>query len=181
MKYEPADWNGFFTAAVYDLKQKNVLRTIAGISSQIGEVNVRGLELEGVASITRGLDLRAAYTYTDARIAAGADDGNRVENVPEHMASLWANYTFQEDTALEGLGVGAGVRFVGQRYGNSANTFNLDSVVLADFALSYQKNGYKASLNVQNLFDKDYVASCSSFGCYYGDGRTFMGKLTYSW
>ncbi len=181
VKYEPADWNGFFTAAVYDLKQKNVLRTIAGISSQIGEVNVRGLELEGVASITQGLDLRAAYTYTDARIAAGADDGNRVENVPEHMASLWANYTFQEDTALEGLGIGAGVRYVGQRYGNSANTFDLDSVVLADFALSYKKNGYKASLNVQNLFDKDYVASCSSFGCYYGDGRTFMGKLTYSW
>ncbi|MCY1314868.1 Ferrichrome outer membrane transporter/phage receptor [compost metagenome] len=181
VKYEPTDWNGFFTAAVYDLKQQNVLRTIAGISSQIGEVNVRGLELEGVASITKGLDLRAAYTYTDARIAAGADDGNRVENVPEHMASLWANYTFQEDTALEGLGVRAGVRYVGQRYGNSANTFNLDSVVLADFALTYKKNGYKASLNVQNLFDKDYVANCSSFGCYYGDGRTFMGKLTYSW
>ncbi|KQY67196.1 ligand-gated channel [Ensifer sp. Root142] len=181
VKYEPTDWNGFFTAAAYDLKQKNVLRTIAGISSQIGEVNVRGLELEAVASITQGLDLRASYTYTDARIASGADDGNRVENVPEHMASLWANYTFQEGTALEGLGIGAGVRYVGQRYGNSANTFNLDSVVLADFALSFKKNGYKASLNVQNVFDKDYVASCSSFGCYYGDGRTFMGKLTYSW
>ncbi|MEI2301774.1 TonB-dependent siderophore receptor [Ensifer sp. MJa1] len=181
VKYEPAGWNGFFSAAVYDLKQQNVLRTIAGISSQVGEVNVRGLELEGVASITQGLDLRAAYTYTDARISAGADDGNRVENVPEHMASLWANYTFQEDTALEGVGVGAGVRYVGQRYGNSANTFNLDSIVLADFALSYKKDGYKASLNVQSLFDKDYVASCSSFGCYYGDGRTIMGKLTYSW
>ncbi|NOV21888.1 TonB-dependent siderophore receptor, partial [Ensifer adhaerens] len=148
VKYEPTDWNGFFTAAAYDLKQKNVLRTIAGISSQIGEVNVRGLELEAVASITQGLDLRASYTYTDARIASGADDGNRVENVPEHMASLWANYTFQEGTALEGLGIGAGVRYVGQRYGNSANTFNLDSVVLADFALSFKKNGYKASLNV---------------------------------
>ncbi|WP_171521467.1 TonB-dependent receptor [Ensifer canadensis] len=80
-----------------------------------------------------------------------------------------------------GSGSGAGVRCVGQRYGNSANTFNLDSVVLADFALSFKKNGYKASLNVQNVFDKDYVASCSAFGCYYGDGRTFMGKLTYSW
>lgn len=181
VKYEPAGWDGFFSAAVYDLKQENVLRTIAGVSTQIGEVNVKGLELEGVVSLARGLDLRAAYTYTDAIIGAGADNGKRVENVPEHAASLWANYTFQEDTALEGLGIGGGVRYVGQRFGNSANTFDLKPAVLVDLALSYRKNGYKASLNVQNLFDKDYVASCSSFGCYYGDGRTIMGKLTYSW
>jgi iron complex outermembrane receptor protein len=181
IKYQPTSWNGFFTAAVYDLRQENVLRTVAGISSQIGEVHVRGVELEGVVSLAEGLDLRAAYTYTDAEIGEGVDDGNRVENVPEHAASLWVNYTFKEGTALDGLGVGGGVRYVGQRYGNSANTYDLDPVTLFDAALTYSKNGYKASLNIQNIADEDFVASCGSFGCYYGDGRTIMGKLSYTW
>jgi len=182
VKYQPEGWNGFFAVAVYDLKQKNVLRTVApGISEQIGEVHVRGVEVEGVVSLTDGLDLRAAYTYTDATIGAGVDNGRRVENVPENAASLWANYTFQEGTALDGFSLGGGVRYTGQRFGNSANTFSMDGLTLFDAALTYSKNGYKASLNVQNIADKDYVASCSSFGCYYGDGRTIMGKLTYTW
>ncbi|TCR02968.1 TonB-dependent siderophore receptor [Neorhizobium sp. BT27B] len=181
IKYQPTNWNGFFAASVYDLTQQNVSRTINGVISQIGEVKVRGIELEGVVGLAAGLDLRAAYTYTDTEIGSGADNGKRVENVPEHAASLWVNYTFQEDSALDGLGIGGGVRYVGQRYGNSANTYNLDPVTLVDAAISYSNNGYKASFNVQNIADENYVASCSSFGCYYGDGRTFMGKVSYSW
>lgn len=181
IKYQPENWNGFLSAAVYDLKQTNVLRTVAGVTQQIGEVHVRGAELEGVVSLAQGLDLRAAYTYTDAEISAGADDGNRVENVPHDAASLWVKYTFQEDTILSGVGIGGGVRYIGQRFGNSANTFNLDGVTLFDAALTYQKNNFKGSLNFQNLSDEKYVASCSSFGCYYGDGRTVMGKLSYTW
>ncbi|WP_313602636.1 TonB-dependent siderophore receptor [Rhizobium sp.] len=181
IKYQPDGWNGFFSAAVYDLKQTNVLRTIEGVTQQIGEVRVRGVELEGVVSLTEGLDLRAAYTYTDAEIGEGVDNGNRVENVPRNAASLWVNYTFQDGTALDGLGVGGGVRYVGQRFGNSANTFDLDGVTLFDAALTFRKENWKGSLNFQNIGDEKYVASCSTFGCYYGDGRTVIGKLSYTW
>ncbi len=183
IKYQPEGWNGFFSAAVYDLKQTNVLRTEAGVTRQIGEVRVKGVELEGVVSLTQGLDLRAAYTYTDAEIGEGPDDGNRVENVPRNAASLWVNYSFQEGTALEGLGLGGGVRYVGQRFGNSVNNpdFDLKGVTLFDAALTYRKENWKGSLNFQNLGDKKYVASCSAFGCYYGDGRTVIGKLSYTW
>ncbi len=182
VKYQPLGWNGFFSAAVYDLRQKNVLRTIGpGIQGQIGEVHSQGVELEGVVSLDEGLDLRAAYTYTRAEIGQGADNGKRLENVPEHSASLWLSYTIHDDSALDGLGIGGGVRYIGQRFGNSANTFDMDGVTLFDAALTYKKNGYKASLNIQNIADEKYVASCGSFGCYYGDGRTIMGKLSYSW
>jgi iron complex outermembrane receptor protein len=181
VKYQPEGWNGYFTVAGYDLKQKNVLTTIGTTTAQIGEVDVKGIELEGVTSLTDGLDLRAAYTYMQAEIVGGADDGNRPDNVPEHAASLWLDYTFPEDTALEGFGLGGGVRYVGQRYGNTKNTLDLDAVTLLDAAVHYKKDNVTASLNVKNLADKDYVASCSSFGCTYGDGRTVMGKLTFQW
>lgn len=185
VKYQPENWNGFLTAALYDLRQKNVLTTVVvggnPVSAQIGEVRVKGLELEAVASLSQGFDVRAAYTYMDARIVEGPNDGNRPDNLPEHSASLWLNYKFQENSVLDGLGVGGGVRYVGQRFGDVKNTFDLDSVALVDAALSYEKNGYKASLNVRNLADKNYVSTCGTFGCYYGEGRTIMGKLTRSW
>jgi len=181
IKYQPEGWNGFFTVAAYDLKQKNVLTTIGTTTAQIGEVDVKGIELEGVTSLTDGLDLRSAYTYMQAEIVGGGDNGNRPDNVPEHAASLWLDYTFLEDTTLEGFGLGGGVRYVGQRYGDTKNTLDLDAVTLFDAALHYKKDNMVASLNFKNLADKDYVASCSSFGCTYGDGRTVMGKLTFQW
>lgn len=179
VKYQPEGFDGFFSAAVYDLKQKNVVRTVAtNVQEQIGEVHVRGLELEGVASLAEGLDLRAAYTYMDAEVT---DTGRRPETVPEHAASLWLNYTFQPDTALEGFGMGGGMRYVGSRYGNATNTMKMDPNILFDAALTYQKNGYKASLNIQNIADEEYLSNCGTFGCYYGEGRSVMGKLSFTW
>jgi iron complex outermembrane receptor protein len=98
------------------------------------------------------------------------------------------DYSFAEGSPLEGVGIGAGVRYVGQRYGYASygtpavlHTYDLDGVTLFDAALTYKKEGVTASLNLRNLADKEYIASCSSFGCTYGDGRTVMGKLTFNW
>lgn len=186
IKYQPPGWNGFFTAAVYDLRQKNVLTTVVtdGVTTdeQIGEVHVQGVELEAVASLTEGLDLRGAYTYTKARVIGGEDDGNRPQNVPEHAASLWLDYTHhQGGSAWDGLGIGGGVRYIGQRFGDADNTYDMDGVTLFDASIHYQWDRYRASLNVSNIADRNYVANCGSFGCYYGDGRTIMGKLSYAW
>ncbi|WP_332304941.1 TonB-dependent siderophore receptor [Rhizobium sp. GR12] len=185
VKYQPEDWNGFFTAAIYDLRQNNVSNTVStpagSVIEQIGQVRVRGVELEGVMSLTDGLDLRAAYTYMDAKISGRTDNGNRPDNVPENAASLWLDYTFGEGSSLEGFGFGGGVRYVGQRYGDTKNTYDLDPVALLDASIHYKKDGITASLNIKNLTDEEYLASCSSFGCNYGDGRSVMGKLAFSW
>jgi iron complex outermembrane receptor protein len=185
VKYQPVGWNAFFAVAVYDLRQRNVVTTdnsgAVAVTAQIGEVHVRGVELEGVASLMEGLDLRAAYTYMDGEIVEGVNDGNRPDNVPKHSAGLWLKYTFQEGSAVSGLGIGGGVRYVGQRFGDAPNIYDLPGETLFDATVSYQSDHYTASINVQNIADKRYVASCGSFGCYYGDGRTVTGRLTYNW
>ncbi|WP_160003240.1 TonB-dependent siderophore receptor [Rhizobium sp. 18055] len=186
IKYQPEGWNGFFSAAVFDLRQNNVSNTVAlpggGTTiAQIGEVHVKGIELEGVTSLADGLDLHAAYTYMDTEILGRTDNGKRLDNVPANAASLWLDYTFQEGTALDGFGIGGGVRYVGQRYGDTANTFDLAGVALLDAAIRYKKDGVTASLNLKNIADKNYVSSCSSFGCTYGDGRTLMARLSFAW
>ncbi|MDI7861574.1 TonB-dependent siderophore receptor [Rhizobiaceae bacterium n13] len=186
VKYQPESWNGLLTAAVYDLRQENVPVQVpngtGGVeTSQIGEVRVQGIELEAVASLADGLDLRAAYTYTSSEIVGGTYNGNELDNVPRQAASLWLDYTFQEDIFLEGFGAGGGVRYIGKRYGNNDNTYELDAVALLDAAIHYQKDNVKASLNFANLTDKEYLASCGTFGCTYGNGRTVMGRLSFSW
>ncbi|QZX86026.1 TonB-dependent receptor [Metapseudomonas otitidis] len=48
--------------------------------------------------------------------------------------------------------------------------------------LSADLKGLQASLNVQNLFDRDYVSDCNyAFGCYYGQERTASLEVTYDW
>ncbi len=184
VKYQPVGWNGFFTAAVYDLTQTNVLSSdlIGGISYnvQTGEIHVRGLELSAVASLMDGLNLTASYTYMDAEITQGQNAGNQPANVPQNMANLWLDYT-QKSGAWTGFGVGAGVRYVGDRYALDDDSVLLSANTLFDAAIHYEKGPFKAQINVKNIANETYVASCGFFGCYYGDGRTVVGQITYKW
>ncbi len=184
LKYQPVGWNGFFTAAVYDLRQTNATSTelVNGVNEmvQTGETEVQGVELSGLASLAEGLDLILNYTYTDAEITAGDNSGNRPANVPEHAANAWLDYTFQAGM-LQGFGIGGGVRYVGSRYDLNSNANKIDGNTLLDAAVHYQLGNYRASVNVNNLTDEKYVASCGNFGCYYGDGLTVTGRLSYAW
>lgn len=182
VKYQPAGWRGFITAAVYDLTQTNVTSTalVNGVNAtaQEGEVKVRGVEISALASLAEGLDLTANYTYTDAKLSAGDNAGNRPANVPLHAANAWLDYTFKSGR-WTGLGFGGGTRYVGSRYDLNTNANKLDANLLFDAAAHYEIGAFKFQINVRNILDVNYVASCGSFGCYFGDGRTVTGKVTY--
>lgn len=194
VKYQPEGWNSFITLAAFDLTRGNVVRSVGGEGRpddvmQTGEIRSRGIELEGVASLGSGIDLRLAYTYLDTEITKATsiyDDetnqGNTPFGVPTHSASLWANYKVQNGV-LEGLGLGAGVRYVGSTQGDDANSFKVPAVTLFDAAINYDWKNLKLQLNASNIFDKTYVASCfaESFGCFYGEGRRLTGTVKYSW
>ncbi|MBK5960828.1 TonB-dependent siderophore receptor [Rhodoplanes elegans] len=184
VKYQPTWFKGFFTAAVYDLTQTNVLTSelVGGVSQsvQTGEVHVKGVEISGLANLTEGLDLIANYTYTDAEITAGQNAGKRPANVPENAANLWLFQNIKTGL-LAGFGFGGGIRYVGSRYDLDANTNLLPSNILFDAAASYTTGRYKLSLNINNIADEKYVSGCGFFGCYWGNGRTVTGRVAYTW
>ena len=194
VKYQPPGRNSFVTAAVFELTQTNVTtRDPVYTSSQIqtGEVRSRGVELEAVASLAEGLDLTASYTYLDAEITRSntlitgttrTTKGNRPGLVPAHTANLWMKYRFDRDSKLAGLGLGGGVRYIGNLYGEDANQYLSPSVTLFDASVSYDLGQYRLSVNASNLFDKEYVSSCTgTYYCYWGNGRTVIGNLAYRW
>jgi iron complex outermembrane recepter protein len=185
LKYQPTSFDGLLSIAFYDLRQENLSVSVVegGISGtrQIGEVKSRGVELEGAASLGRGWGIKAAYSYTDAE-QIGTNDGNMPANTPHNTGSLWVTYAFDDNSALHGLSLGGGLRYIGERYGDNANEYALDAVTVVDLGAKYQiTENATLSLNVSNLTDEAYVASCGSFGCYYGSGRSVMGKLTVKW
>lgn len=194
IKYQPPGMNSFIQLAAYHIRQENVLtRDPDFITYNItqGEIRSRGIELEGRASLTDGLDLIGAYSYIDAEITKSNNpgvQGSRVPQVPNHMASAWANYRFLEGP-LRGLSLGGGVRYIGPTYGNDTNTFKVNDYTLFDAAIRYDfgarfesMRGLELAVNAQNLADKDYVASCSTTtACYYGTGRMVLGSLRARW
>ncbi|MFP6848296.1 MAG: TonB-dependent siderophore receptor [Pseudomonas sp.] len=190
LKYEPPGANSLYTIALFDLTKQNASEFVSGFARQEGEVRSRGVELEAKTEITQCFNLIGSYTWNDVEVtqSENGNKGNTPFRVPEHMASLWGDYTVQGDS-LAGLRIGAGARYVGSTYGDSANSFKVGSYALVDALVSYplgkldaSLNGVELSLNAVNLFDEDYVAGCfSTVGCQYGQQRTLYGSVTYNW
>lgn len=179
VKYEPPGMNASVTVAAYQLTQQNVSTTDlehAGFSVQTGEIRSRGIEIEGRATIARRLDLIAALGTTDAVITQSNQGtvGSRPTSVPRHTASLWADYRLPW---FSGVSVGAGVRHVGAA---ELNRLPTPSYTVFDAALRYQVDKWRFALNIKNLTDKTYLASCS-FACFYGDERNVTLSARYTW
>ncbi|UVJ43682.1 TonB-dependent siderophore receptor [Pseudomonas sp. LS1212] len=191
IKYQPPGSNTLLTAAVYDLRQKNVKVTEGNITSQVGELQVRGLELEATTEVTDNLKLIGSYSYTDSEIRKGAanEQGNRMALVPRNQATLWSDYTWHSGV-LDGFGVGAGVRYVGDTYGNTTNTDlgHVGSYTVYDASVHYDLGrlsnslkGASIAVDAKNLFDKDYLSNCDGYWCYYGDERNVVASVNYKW
>jgi iron complex outermembrane receptor protein len=83
---------------------------------------------------------------------------------------------------LEGLSFGAGARYRGKSWADNANTLRVPEATVFDAAIRYEKNDWKASLNVTNLLDKNYVAGCNTeYFCGYGEARTVNFKISKVW
>ncbi|PMZ74643.1 TonB-dependent siderophore receptor [Pseudomonas sp. FW305-70] len=193
IKYQPPGSNTLLTAAVYDLTQKNVSVTNnvgnVTVTSQTGEVRVKGLELEAVSDVTENLKVTAAYTLAKSEVQDGAFKGNRLQLMPNQQASVWGDYTWHNGV-LDGFGIGAGARYTGNTYGDEANTWlgKADAYTVFDAAVHYDLGrldnslkGASLAVNATNLFDKDYISTCDSFYCYYGDQRSVVASATYKW
>jgi iron complex outermembrane recepter protein len=186
VKYEPTFIDGLFTASLFHLTKQNVVVTDPGtfLSSQIGEVQSRGIELEGKVNLDDQWKLLGSFTYTDLEVKediVAAYVGKSPYLVPDVQASFWVDYAVPVP-ALEGLSLGAGVRYQGESWANRENTLKVPDATVFDAAIRYKKNGWEGSLNVSNLFDKDYVKGCAGTAtCGYGDARTVVVKLSKSW
>ncbi len=188
VKYVPEDRPIVLTGALYQLTKTNNLMADPNnpnFSIEGGEIRARGVELEAKAALSASVNVVGSYTYTDAEYTTDTTyKGNTPAQVPKHMASLWADYTFV-DGPLSGLTLGTGGRYTGSSYGDPANSFKVGSYTVVDALVRYDlarvgMAGSNVALHVNNLFDREYVASCfNTYGCFWGAERQVVATATF--
>ncbi|MGY4830832.1 TonB-dependent siderophore receptor [Sphaerotilaceae bacterium SBD11-9] len=187
VKWAPPQQRFTAAAALYKLKEENRVTdgpTPSAPSGQLGEVTVDGVELEANATLP-GWDVIAQYTYMNARETSDTPDraayrDKQLSGIPRHSASAWGVLKFDRFGA-PGLRAGLGVRYVGDTSDGLDRT-TVPSVTLLDAMLAYDLRAWRLALNVSNLADKTYIATCLDRGdCWFGTQRRAVLSLAYRW
>ncbi|RZT41772.1 TonB-dependent receptor [Cupriavidus agavae] len=180
---------GEWTLAAYRIVKKNlVTRDVVdpSLSVQVGEQSTKGLEATVGVEFLPGWRVDANAAVLQARYddftesvggAAVSRAGNVPTDVPERLANVWLTWRF-----LPGWTAGTGIRYVGRRYADRANTLEMAGYTTTDVLLQWRpRKDTTLSLRGFNIFDRQYVTSA-----YYnptqwlqGTGRRFEVTVNY--
>ena len=171
--------SGDWTLAAYHITKNNLLTrdTIdPALRVQVGERSSRGVEgtLSLALAKTIQLDVNAALLrarYDDFTESVGgvavSRNGNVPTDVPERTANVWVGWKIQPDWTLSG-----GLRYVGKRYADNANTLELPAYTTADMALQWRATpATTITLRGYNVFDKYYFTTA-----YYTTNQWFVAE-----
>lgn len=152
------------SAALFDIEKRNVVVSNNGVSEAAGKVGSRGLEVDLSGRLAERWELLGSYAYTDTEILDDPQNrGNQLVNAARHSASLYLTHHLALPSAAGRWRVGGGARHVGERAGDNANSFWLDSYSVADAFIAWDSrllgDKTRLQLNVRNLFDQQYYPS----------------------
>ena len=181
--------NGAFavSGAVFDSTNKNELvqdPTDANVFLQIGEREVKGVELGIVGKITDNWELSAGAAKMDTEVVQGNPNqtGSAINWSPELTFSSWTNYT-----TPFGLSFGGGARYVdnvARAINTTANPAitnvpNAPEYWVIDAMIGYQVNDkVSLQLNGYNLADEDYISTLNNSGARYIPGQERSALFT---
>jgi iron complex outermembrane receptor protein len=194
VKYQSEDGAVESTVSVFHIVKENVVITDPSSADyqgqlQVGEVTSQGAEFEARWYPTDSVDVLASYTYLDVEITEDGDNGLQGTTpiyVPEHSATLWANY-YVSSGALDGARLGGGARYVGEMQMDASNTQGkVPSYTVVDLSLGYDLgyasdslSGAQANLIINNLFDTDSYTCYDKYNCWYGAEQSIELNVNY--
>lgn len=170
VKYEPPGTNAIATMALFDLRKQNVLTDDPDATHlcdgsrcqvQTGEISSRGIELGLTTGLADGLNAVASYTYNPVEVSKSnkaGEVGRQQADTPIHLASAWLDYSFK-DGPMAGLGMGAGLRFVGKTT-SAAGDVSTSPYVVDEQMVRYEIADWRMSLNVTNILDRKIEYNC---------------------
>ncbi len=131
---------------------------------QVGQQSSRGVELTLSFVPVSSVRIDANTALLHARFDEFREnvsgvvvvrDGNTPSNIPQQTANIWVNWRF-----LNAWQAQAGVRAVGSRYLNTANTGTTPAYAVADISLRRQlTESLSMDIRAANIFDKLYLQS----------------------
>ncbi|VVE65497.1 TonB-dependent receptor [Pandoraea captiosa] len=170
LKQELPDARGFWTLAVYQIVKRHLLTTDPlhpTLTQQVGQQSSRGVEVSGALTLGYGLSveanaslLRARYDNFDESVngMVVSRNGNVPNNIPQQTANVWLTYTPMRDVVI-----GTGLRYVGRRYSDNANTAPIPSYTVFDASASWQATRrINLTLYLRNLGNRAYAVTSES-------------------
>ena len=142
------------------------------------KAKAKGFEAEMSGELAPGWQAQAGFTH---KIIRGSDDEKISTWEPEDQLSLYTTYKFKGP--LDRLTIGGGARWQNRSWQNIYNRakdqyqdFSQDAYWLVDAMAKYQVSEHlSTTLNVNNLFDKQYYTNIGFYNtAYYGDPRNVM-------
>lgn len=160
------------TLALFDIDKSNVMVTQdlgngETLNRAAGKVNSHGIELDISGQLSARWSLIGSYAWLDGEVTEDPEyEGNRLQNVAKNTAALSLAYDAGPLLGGDGLRLGGGARYVGERAGDAADSFDLPSYTVADAFIAYDtrlgEHDLGLQLNVKNLFDRQYYPSAAS-------------------
>lgn len=147
-------------SSIFQIEKNNArVATEAGRGApqeNVGKQNVKGFEFGFSGDFTDDWHGFGGYTYLDATLESNGFnteyDGNRFPNTAKNSVSLFTTYDISD-----AFNLGGGAYYMGEVYGNTANTLSIPSYWRFDAVSSYKMNdSLTLRLNVQNLTDERY-------------------------
>jgi iron complex outermembrane recepter protein len=172
------------TLAAYQITRTNVLTVDPvddNFSIPIGKTRSRGIEFDLSGEPLPGLNIIGSLFINDSVVTVGDEFtpvGDTLIDAPRSGASLWATYEIQKGP-VRGLGLGAGLFYVGEVEAELPNSFVLPSYVRADATLFYKRDNWRVSLNFKNLFNTDTFTNQGA-AIYPGEPFTVLGSVSIS-
>jgi len=179
VKWQLFDDRLMLSGALFDISKNGTLVTetldipvgdLISETNQIGEQRHKGIELTAQGAATDRLFVMASTMYLDANYERDEDlEGKRPTDAPKWSASLWTRYELNDAIAFN-----AGAFYEGERFADSANTIPKDAYTRVDVGATYKlkvsKTDVNLRLNIENLFDEDYLAGGGTNNVTIGEG-----------
>ncbi|ADT67075.1 MAG: iron complex outermembrane receptor protein [Pseudoalteromonas tetraodonis] len=150
----------------------NPIGDITSITTQAGEQRHKGFELSAQGAATDRLFVMASTMYLDANYERDEElEGKRPTDAPKWSASLWTRYELNDAIAFN-----AGAFYEGERFADNANTVTKQGYTRVDvgatYALKVSNTDINLRLNIENLFDKNYLAGGGLNNVTVGEGTS---------
>lgn len=164
-----------FNLTLYKINNKNMPLPVydanwnpTGYYQKGGNDERKGVEVEIIGRLLPNLEIVGGYAFIDAQYKEHTSyhRGSSPLNTPKHTANGWLNYTLTQG-ALEGLNLGAGLYYIGERPVNDWATtvthegivpnqepFNINAYTVVNAYLGYSISDVSIRLLFNNIFDQ---------------------------
>ncbi len=181
------------SAALYQIRQSNLAETDPGYTvpgttnpanRTIKGAKTQGVDLEATGALTPDWNISASWSYSQTENNAGKAI---LTTFPRHLVKLWTTWRLPGE--FNRLTVGGGVNWQSRVYSdidawqiNSTLHWEQKAYSVASLMARYDVNDkLSATVNVANLFDKQYTASVSDwwYSGMYGPARKVALSVRY--